>query len=135
MSYGLVSEPEFEGSEEGIRRRRADYLVLAYLRAVEVASIEELADGVSRIASDLEEADRSVPVSFESGGSNGRYSRELNEALDRCLHFEWVDQRFDGRYRIDERGRDLLIDSERFEAYGVNVDFQETVQTIVDDRF
>ena len=135
MNHGLVSKPGVKGSEEGIRRRRADYLVLKYLQAVEVASVDTLNHGVKQISQLLQQKGYDAPVTFESGGSNGVYSREVNEALDRCLHFDWVEKTYDKKYGIRDDGISIVTDRDKFHSYGVSLEFQDAVQEAIEECF
>lgn len=121
-------------SEKGARRRRADYLVLVTLEMQGKAPIEDLDEAVNRVATRIAEESEWTPMYFKSGGSNGSYSRELNEALDRCLHLAWVEQTNDGRYRITEKGRDYLGDDTRLRDYGVDESFRDRVDRTLRNR-
>jgi hypothetical protein len=125
---GFISD--LQVNEEGAKRRRADFLALYYLRENGPSSQAELEQGVKSIADSLVEFKSDSPVHFtQSSGSNGTYSRELNEAIDRCLHYDRIERTTDNRYQLTDRGEEYLQSPDRLEGHGINTDFQDVVAT------
>jgi hypothetical protein len=116
-------------STEGSKRRRADYLLLEYLRRVEVASQRELEMAVREVAKKLASEGHEVPVYFhQSSGVNGHHSRELNEALDRCIHMNRIEDTTDGKYGITDAGLKYLNDEKKLRRHGIEDGFRTVVR-------
>lgn len=120
-----------EADEKGSKRRRADYIILKYLDDVESAKEHELDQSVKHIHDNLIEQEHSSPFYFRAGGSNGPNSRELNEAVDRCLHFGRIKLTEDNEYAITSDGEEYLDDTSTLERHGVSDGFREQVSDLV----
>lgn len=111
----------------GAERRRADYILTAYLAHVEHAGEATLDADIKQLHLHLAENGGDSPLYFGADGANGPNSEQLNNAVDRCLHFDRIDfDRTDG-YTVTAAGEAYLEQDATLARHGITSEFRAAV--------
>jgi hypothetical protein len=134
MTHGQSTEfnLDVEASKEGRKSRQAEYLLLAYLYELEVASHKEVKSEVRDLSKTIADKDTEPPIYFSrTNGSVKSQARGFNEILDRCLAHDWVETTIDGKYGITNDGRERVETIKRSNQYGIDSEFVETIEQAI----
>lgn len=118
-------------SEEGGKRRRAEYVILKILNEEGALHIDELESGVKTLHMDLIGSDVTTPFYFRGGGSNGPVSREFDSSINRLLQFDRIRLNDDNEYIITQQGILYLSDAEKLERHSIDDGFRSAVEESV----
>lgn len=117
LRESLTVEPD----EEGIRRRQAEYILLAYLKEKEVAAKKEMELEVRRVVKKIAKEHGEPPIYFSTTtGQATHQSREFNEILERCIHRGWIESTIDGKYGITDEGINRVEELRSESEYNIN---------------
>lgn len=107
-------------SEEGLKRRQAEFLLLYYLDQEEIASKIDLKTNVKEFAKKIAQSKKEPPIYFNTtSGRAPNQDREFNEVLDRCLRRGWIERTLDEKYGITDKGKQRVGELESEDRYQI----------------
>lgn len=120
-------------SEEGAKKKRAEFTILELLLEEGGIDCDEIDETIKEIHTRLKDTNAPSPFTFRVSGSNGPQSRELDESLDRLLLRKKITLTEENDYHITDRGQEYLRDETKLERDGVSDAFQKSVGTILEE--
>lgn len=117
-------------SEEGGKRRRAEYVILVILDDKGALELEELENAVMTVHNRLIESNRNSPFYFRGGGSNGPVSREFDSSIDRLLQYNRMEKDNTRKYVITDLGVEYLANDSKLERHNIDEGFREFIREI-----
>ena len=124
-----MSLSTIEASDEAVKRRKAEYIILKHLHDFGPAHCDAIDGQIHEIHLDLLQEEAESPFLFRLGGSNGPESRQIDESLERLRHFGKIEMTPERNYELNEEGRVYLENSDALRRDGID----ETFETVVEN--
>ena len=124
---------EIGADDAAANRRRAEYVVLRLLNERSEIACDDLDRQVATVHDRLLNPGHDSPFYFQTGGSNGPESRELNESIERLLRYGKINLTEDRCYHLTREGRDYLDNTDRLERDRIDPQFRDALADVIPD--